>query len=136
MEFTGQYLTYEEYKSLGGNLDQTPFNLLEFEARKIIDGNTQNRLINVSEIPQEVKLCIFKLINSILKFSKEEDNSQNSNIASENIDGYSVTYNNVSLDQIENVVKSKNIELNDIVYDYLLGVIVNDKALLYRGITW
>ncbi len=136
MEFTGQYLTYEEYKSLGGNLDQTPFNLLEFEAQKIIDGNTQNRLINVSEIPQEVKLCIFKLINSILKFSKEEDNSQNSNIASENIDGYSVTYNNVSLDQIENVVKSKNIELNDIVYDYLLGVIVNDKALLYRGVTW
>lgn len=136
MEFTGQYLTYDEYKALGGNLDQTPFNLLEFEARKIIDGNTQNKLINVSEIPQEVKLCIFKLINSILKFSKEEDNSQNSNIANENIDGYSVTYNNVSLDQIENVVKSKQTEINDIVYDYLLGVIVNDKALLYRGITW
>ncbi len=133
MEFTGQYLTYEEYKSLGGNLDQTPFNLLEFEARKIIDGNTQNRLINVSEIPQEVKLCIFKLINSILKFS-DEGNSQNSNIASENIDGYSVTYNNVSLDQIENVVKSKNIELNDIVYNYLLGVVVNNAHLLYRGV--
>lgn len=136
MEFTGQYLTYEEYKSLGGNLNQTPFNLLEFEARKIINGNTQNRLINVSEIPQEVKLCTFKLITSIIKFTKDEDNSQNSNIASENIDGYSVTYNNVSLDQIENVVKSKNIELNDIVYDYLLGVIVNDKALLYRGVAW
>lgn len=133
MEFTGQYLTYEEYKSLGGNLDKTPFNLLEFEARKIIDGNTQNRLINVSEIPQEVKLCIFKLINSILKFS-DEGNSQNSNIASENIDGYSVTYNNVSLDQIENVVKSKNIELNDIVYNYLLGVVVNNAHLLYRGV--
>lgn len=134
MEFTGQYLTYDEYKSLGGNLDQTPFNLLEFEAQKIIDGNTQNRLINVSEIPQEVKLCIFKLINSILKFSKEEDNSQNSNIASENIDGYSVTYNNVSLDQIENVVKSKQTEINDIVYNYLLGVVVNNAHLLYRGV--
>lgn len=133
MEFTGQYLTYEEYKSLGGNLDQTPFNLLEFEARKIIDGNTQNRLINVSEIPQEVKLCIFKLINSILKFS-DEGNSQNSNIASENIDGYSVTYNNVSLDQIENVVKSKQTEINDIVYNYLLGVVVNNAHLLYRGV--
>lgn len=133
MEFTGQYLTYEEYKSLGGNLDQTPFNLLEFEARKIIDGNTQNRLINVSEIPQEVKLCIFKLINSILKFS-DEGNSQNSNIASENTDGYSVTYNNISLDQIENVVKSKQTEINDIVYNYLLGVVVNNVHLLYRGV--
>ena len=29
MEFKGQYLTYNEYKSLGGNLNQTPFNLLE-----------------------------------------------------------------------------------------------------------
>ena len=133
MEFTGQYLTYDEYKALGGNLDQTPFNLLEFEARKIIDGNTQNRLINVSEIPQEVKLCIFKLINSILKFS-DEGNSQNSNIANENIDGYSVTYNNVSLDQIENVVKSKQTEINDIVYNYLLGVVVNNVHLLYRGV--
>ena len=136
MEFTGQYLTYEEYKSLGGNLDQTPFNLLEFEARKIINGNTQNRLINVSEIPQEVKLCIYRLITSIIMYSSSENNNKSGNIASENIDGYSVTYNNVSLDQIENVVKSKNIELNDIVYDYLLGVIVNDKALLYRGVTW
>ena len=133
MEFTGQYLTYEEYKALGGSLDQTPFNLLEFEARKIIDGNTQNRLINVSEIPQEVKLCIFKLINSILKFS-DEGNSQNSNIASENTDGYSVTYNNISLDQIENVVKSKQTEINDIVYNYLLGVVVNNVHLLYRGV--
>ena len=134
MEFTGQYLAYDEYKSLGGNLDQTPFNLLEFEARKIINNNTQNRLINVSDIPQEVKLCTFKLITSIMKFTKDEDNSQNSNIASENIDGYSVTYNNISLDQIENVVKSKNAELDDIVYNYLLGVVANNVHVLYRGV--
>ena len=30
MEFNGQYLTYNEYKALGGSLDITPFNLLEF----------------------------------------------------------------------------------------------------------
>ena len=134
MEFTGQYLTYEEYKSLGGNLDQTPFNLLEFEARKIINGNTQNRLINVSEIPQEVKLCIYRLITSIIMYSSSENNNKSGNIASENIDGYSVTYNNISLDQIENVIKSKNVELNDIVYNYLLGVVVNNVHILYRGV--
>ena len=38
MEFEGQYLTYEDYKALGGTLnDQMPFNLLEFESRKQID---------------------------------------------------------------------------------------------------
>ena len=50
MEFSGQYLTYDEYKELGGNLDQTPFNLLEFESRRIIDSKTQQRLKNVKEL--------------------------------------------------------------------------------------
>ena len=50
MEFSGQYLTYPEYKSLGGTLDIMPFNLLEFEARKKIDNRTLYRLKNVEEI--------------------------------------------------------------------------------------
>ena len=67
MEFNGQYLTYEEYKALGGSLDLTPFNLLEFESRRRIDIRTQCRLkdIDSKDIPQEVKLCEYALINSI-----------------------------------------------------------------------
>ena len=30
MDLKGQYLTYDEYKALGGNLDISPFLLLEF----------------------------------------------------------------------------------------------------------
>ena len=38
MEFNGQYLTYTEYKQLGGTIPiELPFNLLEFNARKCID---------------------------------------------------------------------------------------------------
>ena len=44
MEFKGQYLTYQDYKALGGTLDLTPFNLLEFEARKEVDDCTYGRL--------------------------------------------------------------------------------------------
>ena len=67
MDFEGQYLTHEEYEALGGTLGQMPFNLLEFEARRKIDIRTQNRLKNVdsTELPQAVKLCVNKLINSI-----------------------------------------------------------------------
>ena len=67
MEFSGQYLTYEEYRSLGGTLDLTPFNLLEFEARRKIDSRTMNRLkdIDSQDIPQEVKICEYNVINSI-----------------------------------------------------------------------
>ena len=46
MEFTGQYLTYQEYLALGGTLEEMPFNLLEFDARKRIDKRTLERLVN------------------------------------------------------------------------------------------
>ena len=63
MEFSGQYLDYNEYRLLGGTLNQTPFNLLEFEARKEIDKKTLGRLINLKEQTKETKMCVFQLIN-------------------------------------------------------------------------
>ena len=135
MNFEGQYLTYEEYKALGGTLDLTPFNLLEFESRRRIDIRTQNRLKNVNseDIPQEVKLCVYALINSIQEFASSTSNiASNSNVASENIDGYSVSY--ITANQISDIVKSKCDELDDIIRTYLLGVIYNGEHLMYCGV--
>ena len=135
MEFSGQYLTYEEYTALGGTLDQTPFNLLEFEARRQIDIRTQNRLkdIDSEEIPQEVKLCEYNLINSINEFASSTNGAiSTGNVASETTDGYSVSYINAS--QISDIVKSKNDEFNDIIRTYLLGVIVNEEHIMYLGV--
>ena len=136
MEFSGQYLTYDEYKALGGTIDQTPFNLLEFEARKKIDERTQGRLNGVENIPQEVKICVFNLINSIKKYAESETsgNNEKNNIASESTDGYSITYNTITLDRVQEIVKSKNVELNDIITTYLFGVIVNNEHILYIGV--
>jgi hypothetical protein len=135
MEFEGQYLTYEEYKALGGTLDLTPFNLLEFESRRRIDIRTQNRLKNVNseDIPQEVKLCVYALINSIQEFASSTSNiASNRNVASENTDGYSVSY--ITANQISDIVKSKCDELDDIIRTYLLGVIYNGEHLMYCGV--
>ena len=135
MEFEGQYLTHEEYRALGGTLDLMPFNLLEFEARRKIDVRTQNRLKDVDSvnIPQEVKLCEYNLINSINGFARAMTNiSNNGNIASFNSDGYSESY--ITPAQIQDVVKSKSTELDDIVRTYLLGVIFNDEHLMYLGV--
>ena len=135
MEFEGQYLTYEEYKGLGGELDLMPFNLLEFEARRKIDIRTQNRLKDVDSvnIPQEVKLCEYNLINSINGFASAMTTiSNNGNIASFNSDGYGESY--LTPAQIQDVVKSKSAELDDIVRTYLLGVIFNDQHLMYLGV--
>lgn len=135
MEFSGQYLTYEEYRLLGGTLGITPFNLLEFEARRKIDTKTFNRLKNVSSenIPQEVKLCINKLISAINDYASSiKSATENGNIASENTDGYAVTY--VKSSSIKDIVNSKSVELNDIIDTYLLGVIYNGEHLMYAGV--
>ena len=136
MEFNGQYLEFDEYEELGGSLDETPFNILEFEARRRIDERTQGRLKEVEKIPQEVKMCVFNLINSIKKYAESETsgNNEKNNIASESTDGYSVTYNTITLDRVQEIVKSKSVELNEIIRTYLLGVVVNGQHILYIGV--
>lgn len=131
MEFEGQYLTYEEYKALGGTLDLTPFNLLEFEARRQIDIRTQSRLKNSEKIPQEAKLCDNKLINSIMKYAENKLKAESNDIKSENTDGYSVS--KITPDMIKDIVESHQSDINDIVRTYLLGVVYNGEHLMYCG---
>lgn len=130
MTFTNQYLSYNEYKELGGTLDELPFDLIEFECRKIIDERTQKRLTAEGvTIPQEVKICEYKMINSVAKYQETLETTK-ANVTSENIDGYSVSYNS----NIEEIVKSKNEELNVLISTYLFGVIVNKEHILYIGV--
>lgn len=133
MEFSGQYLTYTEYVLLGGTLNQAPFNILEFEARRKIDVETHDRLKNSSEIPQEVKLCEYALINSIEGYINSTNNITSSgSVSSENTDGYSITY--ITYDKIGEVVKAKSEELDDIIRTYLLRVVYNNQHLMYCGV--
>jgi hypothetical protein len=131
MEFSGQYLTYNEYRALGGTIELTPFNLLEFEARRKIDERTLGRLKNVASVPQEVKMCVFALINSINSYGSSTSGN-NKNIASESTDGYSVSY--VTGGTIQEMIQSKSVELNDIINTYLIGVIVNGEHIMYVGV--
>lgn len=135
MEFSGQYLLYDDYVDLGGTLAETPFNLLEFEARKLIDTRTFNRLknINNSAIPQEVKICEFNLINSLNGYvDVSGESTTNRNVTSENTDGYSINY--ISPAQISEIVVAKNDELNDIITTYLFGIIINNEHIIYAGV--
>jgi hypothetical protein len=131
MEFTNQYLNYEEYIELGGTLEEVPFNELEFECSRIIDSNTQNRLKNVNEIPKEVKMLEFKMIDDLQNYYISLKEAQNG-LQSENTDGYSVTY--IPSSQIEQLVKGKKDVLEDLISNYLFGVIVNNEHLIYCGV--
>ena len=127
MEFKNQYLSYEEYKSLGGTLGEMPFNILELKARQIINERTQNRLKNIEEMPQEVKICVYDLINTMNKYNLS-NNSTSSNISSENTDGYSVTYKSGT-----EMTTEQKAQLEDVMLTDLYGVIVNGEAILYLG---
>ena len=132
MEYEGQYLTYEEYRGLGGTLDQTPFNILEFEARRRIDFRTQNRLKDSKEVPQEVKMCEYQIIENISSYNISKNVVEtNGNISSVSTDGYSESY--VTPIQMKDMFKSKEEELNGIIRTYLTGVIVDDKHIMFDG---
>ena len=134
MTFEGQYLTYAEYQNLGGSaIGEKPFNLLEFEARNQINIRTQNRLINETTIPFSVKICDFNLINAIDGYAKSMDESRASgNLKGFNSDGYSESYGSAS--DIKDVVKSKQVELDNIMRTDLYGVVVNDELILFDGV--
>lgn len=132
MEFSGQYLTYEEYKGLAGTLSEMPFNLLEFETRKRIDNRTQNRIKNMSSKPEEVKLCVNAMINTLEQYVIDSSKGTNKNIASESIDGYSVSY--ITGSQVQEAIKSKKSELEDIMQTYLGNIRTSDNIpVLYLG---
>ena len=134
MTFEGQYLTKSEYIELGGSsaISNMPFNLLEFEARRQIDIKTQNRLINGTNIPQEVKLCDKNLIDSIKTYVDSKLNINSDGIKSESIDGYS--YSKITLDMIKDIVNSHKQDIDDIIRTYLLGVVYNGEHLMYAGV--
>ena len=128
MEFNNQYLTYEEYKSLGGALGEMPFNILELKARQVINERTQNRLKNIEKIPQEVKICVYDLINTMNKYNLS-NNSTSSNVSSENTDGYSVTYKSGT-----ELTEEQKKQYDDVMETDLYGVIVDNTPILYLGV--
>lgn len=130
MDFTNQYLSYQEYIELGGTLEEVPFNELEYECERIIDSRTQNRLKKADEIPQEVKILENKMIQSLHDYYISLNKTQ-SGISSENIDGYSVTY--IPSTQVGQLVEGNTEILQDLISTYLFGVIVNNEHLLYIG---
>ena len=126
MEFKNQYLSYEEYKSLGGTLGEMPFNILELKARQIINERTQNRLKDVEDIPVEVKVCVYHLVNIASSYqSKVSDVS----VASESTDGYSISYKSGT-----DLTEEQKKQYDDVMETDLYGVIVDNTPILYLGV--
>lgn len=128
MEISGQYLAYAEYTSLGGTLPEMPFKILEFNARQQIDKYTLGRLKTLETQNQEVKLCVYKLIDAMGEYSSNEAIKRG--VSSENIDGYSISYSTPTKDLYE----AKNSEIKDIIRTYLVDCKLEDGTpYMYVG---
>lgn len=122
MSIENQYLTYEEYQSLGGTKDIMSFNKLEYKARKYIDNKTFGRLINLEEQTKETKMCIYELIETI---SKVDDTN---NITSEKVGDYSVSYGSRTIEET-------NKQYSEIINTYLGESSLEDGTpYLYCGV--
>jgi len=125
---------------MGGALDETTFNDLEFEAESIINWYTFNRLAQDTEYSDNVKRLMYRLIQICevkrLSLSVGTDptaeNSVSGAISSQSNDGFSTSFNVLSA---SDAIKVSDSETAMLIKRYL-SVEVNSlgQKLLYRGI--
>lgn len=135
------YLTYTEYTDMGGTLDETTFNDLDFEAESLVDWYTFNRLHNETEFPNALKRCVYKLlqyitaqqqVTGISSDSEASESGVKSGIASQSNDGVSVSYNILSA---KDVIESGKAQMEQIIRQYLSAVTNSlGQKVLYRGV--
>ena len=143
------YLDYQTYQTMGGTLDETAFNDLEFDAESTVNWYTFNRLKRPEWADalnsEELKRCMYQLI----RLKQMEDEllasstggvgvgvgwTKEAGITQESNDGVSTSYNTLSSGELMaylNGTKTKE----DLVKQYLESI-MNDlgRKLLYRGI--
>lgn len=122
------YLTYDEYKTLGGSAPAADFALLEFKARKRIDYLTASRVQNMAQVPQAVKMCMLSII-TVDSAAGAEAQATKPVVTSFNTDGYSESYGKAMSAQ------DASVSINRLIKTGLYGE--NDDngvPLLYRGV--
>lgn len=121
-----QYLTYEEYREIGGVLDLTAFNRSIDRACGLIDNATHGRIAAMATVPPRVKalcrdLTDYFSVNAVTE-GKVVSRSQSAGNVSESESYASKT------------AEEQAQEIDDIIFDCLASVEDdNGIPLLYRG---
>ncbi len=124
-----QYLTYQEYVALGGELSATDFVLAEFKARSRIDRMTLARVQAMQTVPEEVKLAMMCIIKVDSKYSADAQVGS-AIVSSFSTDGYSESYGGA--DQQTQAAEN---QLDNQVTTMLFGVLDDfGVPLIYKGV--
>ena len=114
------FITYEEYKNMGGGLDEAAFNLYAYEAERKIYTATHGRVKTATEA---IKRCITRLISILAKSDIAADK-----VTSFSNDGVSQSIKDVSASDYSAAV-------DNIIREYLSGEVdKNGVPLLYLGV--
>ena len=115
------YLTFDEYKQLGGSLDEAAFNKYAYAAKAKIDYETHGRITVPSEA---VKQCMIRLIEIFEKSDVTKDG-----VASFSHDGLSQTFTKPTAEEFDG-------SASKVIKEYLAyETDENGVPLLYRGVS-
>lgn len=121
-----QYLTYEEYKEIGGALDLAAFSRNIDRVCGVIDNATHGRIEGMTQVPSQAKALCRDLTEY---FAGDFGSSRQISNHSQSAGGVSESESYVIRSTEERAG-----EIADIVKDYLLNVVDdNGTPLLYRG---
>ena len=113
-----QYLTFDDYKEMGGTLEESEFIRNEYAARREIDFMTFQRLKGITPVPEELRMCIFELIQRELLGTDDD------NIISKSSGRLSITK-----DSSEN----RKHRASALIREYLDGLSVGGVNVFYAG---
>lgn len=118
------YLTFDEYRKMGGTMDEPAFMRLCAAAGGRIDRLTHGRVRDLAQTPREVKLAAFELIRR-----SEGCEAEDARVASFANDGMSVTY-------VQETAQQREIAMNSVAIDMLWGLKAADgkTPILYAGV--
>ena len=136
------YVSYPEYKELGGTLEESTFNSLVYEAQVKVDYYTFNRLKKDTVISEAVKRCIIKILDALHTFNQYEKmvtDVNNPIISSQSNDGVSISYGgylgSTTPADINTLSEKLEKDIKAITHQYLQGETNEDgQLLLYRGV--
>lgn len=136
------YIKYTEYAQYGGNMAEAAFVFTEHGARMKVDYYTFGRLKNDEEVSENVKRCMYKIIQLMSEYNtyKERiadmDNPIKSSFANDGVSGtYGGYAGNTSMQDVQSLTAKLDKDIYATIKQYLNGE-VNSKGemLLYRGV--
>lgn len=123
-----KYLTFEEYKNLGGKCSEDVFPSLQFDTESKMDYITSGRLskmiLDLSEVPEEVQRLEVKLIDI-----QNQSNSQ-SQSSSDGLTSYSNGIESFGYDTSKNSEQAMQEKFQTLMIQYLYP---KYPELFYRG---